>query len=99
MLIHQFGKGVSLENIAVRSNGQLLVTRIDQPEIYQVNPSRRQAPALLGTAPYAAALFGIAEASTDIFAFEAGSYPLCDTQPCAWFVLHLDNRYESNDLL
>lgn len=33
-LIYQFEKDVSLENIAVRSNGQLLVTRINQPEIY-----------------------------------------------------------------
>ena len=67
-LIYQFEKGVSLENIAVRSNGQLPVT---QPEIYQVN---RQAPTLLDTAPYATGLFGIAEISMDIFAFVAGNY-------------------------
>lgn len=42
-LISQFEKGVSLENIAVRSNGQLPVTQIDQPEICQAN---RQAPIL-----------------------------------------------------
>jgi len=70
-LIYQFEKGVSLENIAARSNGQLPVTQIDQPEIYQVN---RQAPTLLGTVQYATRLFSIAEISTDIFAFVAGNY-------------------------
>lgn len=70
-LIYQFEKGVSLENIAVCSNGQLPVTQIDQPEIYQVN---RQAPTLLGTVQYATGLFSIAEISTDVSAFAAGNY-------------------------
>ena len=77
-LIYQSEKGVPFENIAVRSNGQLPVTQIDQPETYQVN---RQAPTLLSTVPYATGLFSIAEISTDIFAFVAGNYSSAALSP------------------
>lgn len=77
-LIYQFEKGISLENIAVRSNGQLPVTQIGQPEIYQVNC---QAPTFPDTVPYATGLFGIAEISTDIFAFVAGNYSSAALSP------------------
>jgi hypothetical protein len=36
--VHQFGKGTWVENIAVRSNGNLVVVLYDRPEVWELNP-------------------------------------------------------------
>ncbi|KAF2803685.1 uncharacterized protein BDZ99DRAFT_526168 [Mytilinidion resinicola] len=36
--LHQFPKGAWVENLAVRQNGALLVTRLDVPELWQIDP-------------------------------------------------------------
>ncbi|KAF8853416.1 hypothetical protein BDZ45DRAFT_79611 [Acephala macrosclerotiorum] len=56
------------ENLAVRSNGQLLVTRLDTPLLELVDPTSTLPPVLLHsfTSIYAGCL-GITETSTDIF--------------------------------
>ncbi|KAF2500383.1 hypothetical protein BU16DRAFT_245626 [Lophium mytilinum] len=36
--LHQFPKGAWVENLAVRQNGALLVTRLDVPELWEIEP-------------------------------------------------------------
>lgn len=57
------------ENLAVRENGQLIISRDDTPAIWQVDPTGVLPPIVLSTfntTAYAGCL-GIAETSTDIF--------------------------------
>ena len=74
--VRQFPNETWLENIAVRSNGQLLVTRIDQPELYQVDPFPPHGAILVHnfTEAHALGLLGIAEIEQDVFAVIAGSW-------------------------
>ena len=74
--VHQFPNETWLENIAVRSNGQLLVTRIDQPELYQVDPFPPHGAILVHnfTEAHALGLLGIAEVERDVFVVIAGSW-------------------------
>lgn len=37
-VLHQFPSGTWIENVAVRSNGNLLVVLYDRPEIHEINP-------------------------------------------------------------
>ncbi|KAF7970901.1 hypothetical protein HWV62_22662 [Athelia sp. TMB] len=61
------------ENMAVRSNGQLLVTLVDVPELWQIDPFGSHESQLLLKLPVAGGLLGIAEIQPDIFAVVAGS--------------------------
>lgn len=56
------------ENLAVRTNGQLMVTRLDTPVLEQVDPSGKIAPVVINNfgSAYAGCL-GITETTTDIF--------------------------------
>ncbi|OCL15315.1 quino protein amine dehydrogenase beta chain-like protein [Glonium stellatum] len=74
--VHQFPNETWLENIAVRSNGQLLVTRIDKPELYQVDQSPPHGVILVHnfTEAHALGSLGIAEIEQDIFAVILGSW-------------------------
>ena len=65
-VIYEFPPGISLENIAVRRNGQILTTVLSAPKIYQVDPSKKREPILLYTFP-ANLVAGIAELQPDVF--------------------------------
>ena len=67
-VIHQFPVGNSVENLAVRQNGKILVTIIDHPELYQIDPLQVDAPRLVSNSfgPQTA-LLGIVETHPDIF--------------------------------
>lgn len=66
-IIYEFPPGISLENIAVRRNGQILTTVLSAPKIYQVDPtSKKREPILLYTFP-ANLVAGIAELQPDVF--------------------------------
>ena len=67
-------KNTWLENLAVRSNGQLMLTREDVPELYLFDPSQPNSTAALiqNFAGYTS-LAGIAEYGTDKFAVIAGN--------------------------
>lgn len=69
--IYDFGKGTWVENLAVRSNGQILVTLLSTPDVYLVNPFQRTAT-LVHTFTPAKACLGIAELGNDIFYVAAG---------------------------
>ncbi|CAN9118779.1 unnamed protein product [Alternaria alternata] len=75
--VYQFDNGTWLENIAVRSNGNLLVTLIDRPSLYEINPFRNNTPTLitnLEDETNTTSLLGITEMSPDVFVFIAGNF-------------------------
>ena len=68
--IFQFPKGYWIENIAVRSNGNLLLTRMDKAEVHELNPLvSLPTPSLIHTFTDGNnSCMGIAENSPDNFA-------------------------------
>jgi hypothetical protein len=63
------------ENIAVRPNGALLVTRLDVPELWEVDPKTGNGRVILSI-DAAKSLTGITELSPDVFAVAGGHYDL-----------------------
>ncbi|KAK4247493.1 hypothetical protein C7999DRAFT_32040 [Corynascus novoguineensis] len=64
--IHTFPKNTFIENIAVRSNGSLLVTSMSVPTLFTINPSLSDPDAsVLPTFPNATGISGIAETAPD----------------------------------
>jgi hypothetical protein len=58
----------SHENLAVRANGQLMVTRLDTPILEQIDPTGKLPPVIINTFPSTyAGLLGITETTADIF--------------------------------
>ncbi|KAE8356181.1 hypothetical protein BDV28DRAFT_145366 [Aspergillus coremiiformis] len=77
--IFQFEQnGTWLENLAVRPNGNILATRLDAPELWQINPTKPKSNSgsLLYTFPNATGLLGITPIAQDIFAVIAGNVSL-----------------------
>ncbi|KAG9240430.1 hypothetical protein BJ878DRAFT_526185 [Calycina marina] len=66
--VYQFDNTTWNENLAVRENGKLLVTRLDTPILMQVDPTNAVAPVTVAnfSSEYAG-LLGITETLTDIF--------------------------------
>ena len=74
-LIYQFKDRVALENLAVRSNGHLVLTASNQPIVYDMNPIARNAPPIpLPRIPGVTGLTGIVETAPDVFAVVAGNW-------------------------
>lgn len=65
--IWSFPQDTWVENLAVRSNGQLLVTLLSSPEVYQVDPTLQQPPTLVHRFDGHLACAGIVELGTDVF--------------------------------
>ncbi|KAI9695444.1 MAG: hypothetical protein M1820_008629 [Bogoriella megaspora] len=79
--VFEFPVGTWIENLGVRSNGDLLLTRLDVPELDLLNPfvSNPQ-PVTPHIFPQVTALTGIAEISPDSWALGAGNFSF-DTIP------------------
>ncbi|KAL8669688.1 MAG: hypothetical protein Q9168_005730 [Polycauliona sp. 1 TL-2023] len=90
-VVHQFPNNTWLENLAVRSNGQVLVTVLTTPDLYQVNPSNGKAT-LIHRFTNHLSLFGIAELGNDIFYVIAGNYsqPMSTNTVGAWDVYRVN---------
>ena len=74
-LIYQFKTKIALENLALRSNGQLVITAASEPSVYGLDPSERsQPPKLLYQFPNASSALGIAEIAHDVFAVVVGNF-------------------------
>ena len=65
-LIYEFPPGIWCENLAVRRNGQVLVSIATVPQIYQVDPRKEKDAILLYSFP-ASTVTGIAELEPDVF--------------------------------
>ncbi|CAI6094986.1 unnamed protein product [Clonostachys chloroleuca] len=67
--------GIWVENIAVRQNGDLLLTTIGKGDIYSFNPSRPNAkPQIVASFDQISAAAGITEIGKDIFAITGAEY-------------------------
>ncbi|KAJ3496478.1 hypothetical protein NLG97_g2625 [Lecanicillium saksenae] len=72
-LLYQFPSYLQwVENLAVRQNGNILLTTFDQAHIYELDPNSGSAPRLVATLADADAAAGITEISPDVFAVETG---------------------------
>ncbi|KAM0743409.1 hypothetical protein ACQRIT_003586 [Beauveria bassiana] len=73
-LLHQFPSHLQwVENMALRPNGNILLTTFDQARIYELDASNNgNPPRLVATLPDADVAIGIAETSPDVFAVETG---------------------------
>lgn len=69
--LYQFQDGTRLENIAVRRNGNLLVTLSDRPELYEVNPFNPAPPKLIHHFAGYSGLGGITKITPDVFTVNA----------------------------
>ncbi|KNG81697.1 hypothetical protein ANOM_011457 [Aspergillus nomiae NRRL 13137] len=92
--VYQFPNETWVENIAVRSNGELVVTLLDRPELYLINPFKPQAATLLWSAPEVLGLLGIVEVQQDRFAVIAGNYSVAtaSTKKGSYSVWMIDLR-------
>ncbi|KAH7137745.1 hypothetical protein EDB81DRAFT_656164 [Dactylonectria macrodidyma] len=73
--VFQFSNGTWVENIAVRRNGDLLVTLIDRPELYQINSLHGNAKLVEDfQQANALSLLGITEMAPDVFIVIAGNF-------------------------
>ena len=74
-LVFQFCDQVRLENLAPRSNGDLLLTAVNVPHVYYLDPKASHPSAkLLHEFPYATGITGIVEIAPDIFIVAAGNW-------------------------
>lgn len=87
-----FPKGAWIENIAIRSNGQQLLTRLDSPEIYLLQLETWNPHSILVYRfPGVQALTGIVEIAPDVFAVTAGNYTLASGPTTgSWAVWRVD---------
>ncbi len=69
-LVYKFGAGSWTENLVVRPSGQILVTRMDNGQLWSVDPASANAT-LVHSFP-AHALTGIVEVRPDVFAVVSG---------------------------
>lgn len=99
-LIYEFPPGIWCENLAIRSNGQILVTVTTAPVLYQVDPRKERAAILLYSFP-ATSLSGIVELEPDVFYVATGNSTLVNGQfaPIAgsFIVWKLDLRSFSDE--
>jgi hypothetical protein len=71
---HEFENGTWIESIAVRANGQIIVSLFDRPELYIMDPATPGAkPELIHRFKNATRLTGLAEYAPDKFAVLVGS--------------------------
>ncbi|KAL8785913.1 MAG: hypothetical protein Q9195_008434 [Heterodermia aff. obscurata] len=90
-VIHQFPPGTWLENLAVQSSGDILVTLLTSPDVYQIDPTQQRAPLLIHSFTPYRGLLGITELHPNIFYLAAGNatYTSLDS-PGTWAVFKLD---------
>jgi sugar lactone lactonase YvrE len=97
--IFQFDNGTWIENIAVRSNGNLLVTLVDRPELYHVDPFHNTATLLanLEDEANAISLLGITEMAPDVFVFVAGNFSVARSapDPASYSVWQIDLNHDA----
>jgi hypothetical protein len=81
--LFQFSNNGSwIHNLAVRSDGNLLLTRLDTPEVWLVNTTSGNAT-LAYSFPNVTSCFGISEIEDDVFAVVVGNFSTKTYQPTA----------------
>ena len=90
--IWDFSPGTWVENLAVRSNGQILATLFNTPEVYQVDPTKKNPATLVHKFPDYLACLGITELQQDIFYIVVGNFSTVTitTTPGSYSIWKLD---------
>jgi len=79
--IYEFPNITWVENLAVRADGKIIVTLINKPQIYLIDPVHPGDPLLLATIPHTAGAGGIAEVEPNLFAIAAGNWSIETFKP------------------
>lgn len=68
-IVHQFSDPTWIENIAIRSNGDLLVTFLTSPDLYLIDPTKPPStpPTLIHSFNSSVGITGITELTPDVF--------------------------------
>ncbi|KAM3554040.1 hypothetical protein ARSEF4850_006636 [Beauveria asiatica] len=90
--LYQFENGTWVDNIAVRANGNLLVTLIDRPELYEINPFERPTSAkLVYRFSEYVSLLGTIQVGPEVFTVVAGNFTRqTGPEPETWAVWKAD---------
>ncbi|RDW89772.1 hypothetical protein BP6252_01804 [Coleophoma cylindrospora] len=91
--VYQFPNPTWIENLAVRSNGQLLLNVLSTPDLYLLDPLVEDSdPYLLYTFPDTLGLLGITEMQDDVFYILSGNFSLAtgNTGPGTYAVWKVD---------
>ena len=75
-VVYQFPLPTWIENLAVRSNGQILLTILTKPELYLLDPANPEKVTLVHTFSEVGILSGIVEVEDDVFYVAGGNYSL-----------------------
>jgi hypothetical protein len=89
-ILHQFPNLTSIENIAVRPNGKLLLTPLTSSSVYSLDPTSPAVANIIYTFPNANSLLGITEYEPDVFAVVAG--PDGSNPSIPWVIWSVDFR-------
>ncbi|CAM6097038.1 unnamed protein product [Calypogeia fissa] len=89
-LVYEFPNITWVENLAIRSNGEILIT-LAEPNLYLVNTTAKSAT-LVYTFPDVLGLGGITEVDHDIFYLAAGNVSNITTRPRSFSVWEVDMR-------
>lgn len=90
--VYQFPENTFVENLAVRSNGQLLVDVLTSPQVWLVDPVKPGQAILVHEFAEAQGVAGIVEYQPDVFAILAGNVSLSTGQGVvgSWSVWSVD---------
>ncbi|CAM6120992.1 unnamed protein product [Calypogeia fissa] len=89
--VYQFPNETYLENLAVRSNGEILVTFITKPYLYLINTIEKSAT-LIFSFPDVLSGAGITEVDHDMFYVAAGNFSNFTTRPRSCSIWQVDMR-------
>jgi hypothetical protein len=91
-VLYQFPVPTWIENLAVRSNGDLLLTLLTTPELYLLSPSDPKDAVLVHKFDEVSVLTGIIEVKEDVFYVAGGNFSLStfSTEEGSYFVWEVD---------
>ncbi|MCJ1464576.1 hypothetical protein MMC07_003189 [Pseudocyphellaria aurata] len=94
-IVHQFPVGTWIENLAIRKNGQILVTPLSSPQLLQVDNRGRKPVEVVHTFDNATSCTGITHMGKDVFFVIAGNFNLSTFRavPGSWSVYKVDLRH------
>lgn len=92
--ITEFPNNTWVENLAFKSDGQVVVTVTTAPEVYQIDPSKPNgAPKLVAEFPDSLAILGITELEENVFAVVRGNFtvePSFTYVAGSWYISKVD---------
>lgn len=90
--VWEFPSGTWVENLAIRQNGQILVTLLNLPDIYQVDPTLATPATLVYSFENYLSVAGITELGSDIFYAVVGNFSTAaiTTGPGSYSVWRID---------